>query len=228
MEIKLNKQIRSMCAVAAIGAASMMSASAVNAASITFAEGNTIQDLNTNFFLNLTAYDLEPVTNGGQLRLEFDQSILNVASTSALGSYWNFRSSAATNNNPATGLAYVDINAYSLFAPAPGAAAVENILTIEFTAVGSGVASLDLSYGIDLWTYNTENVDLNGNTVTETVEYCIDPLVCGLTPLAHAAVTPLILGSSTVTVSAVPVPAAVWLFVSGIAGLVGVSRRKPS
>lgn len=227
MEIKLNKQIRSICAVAAIGAASMMSASAVNAASITFAEGNTVQDLNTNFFLNLTAYDLEPVTNGGQLRLEFDQSILNVANTSALGSYWNFAgSSVATNNAPATGLAYIDIGAYSFFAPA--ATPLENILTIEFTAVGAGVASLDLSFGIDLWTYNTENVDVNGNTVTETVEYCIDPLACGVTPLAHAALTPLTLGQTTVTVSAVPVPAAVWLFVSGIAGLVGVSRRKPS
>jgi len=34
--------------------------------------------------------------------------------------------------------------------------------------------------------------------------------------------------SLTATVSAVPVPAAVWLFGSGLLGLVGISRRKPA
>ena len=33
-------------------------------------------------------------------------------------------------------------------------------------------------------------------------------------------------GNATITVSAVPVPAAVWLFGSGLIGLVGIARRK--
>jgi hypothetical protein len=90
--------------------------------------------------------------------------------------------------------------------------------------VFDGVASFDaeaftmLYYG-DQTQYNTPNyefssaLDFQNNPV---------PMLTSSGVGAGADMT----GVSVTTVSAVPVPAAVWLFGSGLIGLAGVARRK--
>ena len=49
---------------------------------------------------------------------------------------------------------------------------------------------------------------------------------CGLIQSVVVGTTAISYGPMTVTASAVPIPAAVWLFGSGLLGLVGIARRK--
>jgi hypothetical protein len=63
-----------------------------------------------------------------------------------------------------------------------------------------------------------------GGTVTDATAYCLTPngTLCSNTPTIDVEV------SGTWTVTTVPVPAAVWLFGSGLLGLLGVTRRRRS
>ena len=47
-----------------------------------------------------------------------------------------------------------------------------------------------------------------------------------ITDGSGALEVPMTFGAGTVNISAVPVPAAAWLFGSGLIGLVGIARRK--
>jgi hypothetical protein len=78
------------------------------------------------------------------------------------------------------------------------------IAVLTFSAVGPGVSALDLSVGT--YPLGSDIVWADGD---------------GYEPPSQ----PVFVDGS-VTVSAVPVPAAVWLFGSGLLGLVGVARRR--
>jgi len=71
-----------------------------------------------------------------------------------------------------------------------------DIMTIAFTAIGAGTSLLTLSESA-LYVFS----DDNGNLIGDQISY------------------------PTTTVTVVPLPAAVWLFAGGLAGLLGVARR---
>ncbi len=73
------------------------------------------------------------------------------------------------------------------------------MLTLNFNVIGSGSDMLIAAH------HNASNSFVNANTSQEI---------------------PVIFGGASYTVTAVPVPAAVWLFGSGLVGLAGVARRK--
>lgn len=73
-----------------------------------------------------------------------------------------------------------------------------DIMTIGFTAVGAGVSTLMLSES-SIAVFS----DSSGNTIGDQISY----------------------ETATITVSAVPVPAAIWLFASGLIGLARVVRQ---
>jgi len=72
-----------------------------------------------------------------------------------------------------------------------------DVATIQFQAIGSGTSALNLT------------------------EYALNPWASG-----GALIDPILANSSLTVLQSVPVPAAVWLFGSGLIGLIGVARRK--
>lgn len=72
-----------------------------------------------------------------------------------------------------------------------------DVATIQFLAIGSGTSALNLA------------------------EYALNPWASG-----GSLINPIMAGSSLTVLQSVPVPAAVWLFGSGLLGLIGLARRK--
>ena len=71
-------------------------------------------------------------------------------------------------------------------------------------------------------TIQFQAVGLNGtNSSLGLTEFAGNPWASG-----GSAITPLDFVNGNVAISAVPVPAAVWLFGSGLLGLIGVARKK--
>ena len=104
---------------------------------------------------------------------------------------------------------------------------------------GAGVFELDFS-GLN-WFFNGNDISMGGNsalgdtgiaTLTCSSTACINGDTYTLSYQTHGS-SPLIgfdgvffAMEMTGTVSSIPVPAAAWLFVSGLVGLFGLSRRK--
>ena len=72
-----------------------------------------------------------------------------------------------------------------------------DVATIQFQAIGSGTSALNLT------------------------EYALNPWASG-----GSLIDPIMASNSLTVLQSVPVPAAVWLFGSGLIGLIGVARRK--
>jgi len=118
--------------------------------------------------------------------------------------------------------------------------------TANTTISNVGVKSFDVS--MSGWTVNWAggDIDMSGDTVNFSEDSGIASVTCAVDcaigdtyVLDYAAHTPKDGGGTSFkgvlynfhmegTVAAVPVPAAVWLFGSGLLGLVGVARRKKS
>jgi hypothetical protein len=96
------------------------------------------------------------------------------------------------------------------------------------TSYSSGPNSAQTKYGItsvnDLATVGTAAA-LYGFTGNGTPTNGVESYILGSVTLSTSGVL-TITGNSTTTPPAVPLPAAVWLFGSGLLGLVGVSRRR--
>lgn len=71
-----------------------------------------------------------------------------------------------------------------------------DVATIQFQAIGAGTSALNL------------------------VEYALNPWASG-----GALINPIMASSSLTVLQSVPIPAAVWLFGSGLLGLIGLARR---
>ncbi|HHJ36594.1 MAG TPA: VPLPA-CTERM sorting domain-containing protein [Gammaproteobacteria bacterium] len=228
--MNLSKLVKSMGIVAAVGAAPILSSTTASAALLTFAEGNQSFDssVTSSFTLDLVADGLLTQSFGGGINITFDQSVVNVVGAT-FDPFWNFSNTEAIDN--ATGNYEVKISHFSL---APNADTVrQKIATIEFNIVGDGAFNFGFEAlaAVGNWTYTPDLAAVGVNDKT----YCLTTVVAPASPATCLDAIPdpagrelLTLSPTSVSVAStvVPVPAAVWLFGSGLIGLVGVSRRK--
>jgi hypothetical protein len=157
--------------------------------------------------------DVPGGTSGGGITLSWDPSILTL-DTAASGfstDILNVIIGQIIANSGDAGLASASVNqaagtltaSFTLCPNAFPCAALTsfNMYNLVFDAVNPGTTPVDVGLSLigDVW-YNSD-------------------FTAPLTPQPT-------LGGVTVTVSAVPVPPAVWLFGSGLLGLVGVARRR--
>jgi len=222
----LSKQVKKIGMVAGMGVVAAMSSTAIHAATIGFTSDVVINNYDaaapaTVFTMDLVADGLVYDTNGGSLTLDYDNTVLSITNTT-IASVWNFFTNDSVNN--AAGQ-------YSLNVGNSGGVltGTQALVTVEFTVIGAGSSVLALSevtYGP--WGYtppSTGTVLVAGQAPSGT--YCVTPGQYNCTGTDPNAIIALTNGNVTVNaVSAVPVPAAAWLFGSGLIGLVAVSRRK--
>jgi hypothetical protein len=226
--MNIRKQVKKLGVLTAIGAATVMSSTAVNAAVLTFAEGDQVIDsaVTSNFSLTLVADGLIADSFGGGLLLTFNQSVVNITG-STIDSYWNI----VNTNGPADNANGTFEFRIGSFFSGPANTVSQNILTLDFSVVGDGAFDFGFqSLGaVGDWAYTPPLVPVGEGDKT----YCLTtdfsaPTTC-IDSIADSTGRELLtLSSTNVTVAStvVPVPAAVWLFGSGLIGLVGISRRK--
>ncbi|MCA9471858.1 MAG: VPLPA-CTERM sorting domain-containing protein [Nitrospirales bacterium] len=158
-----------------------------------------VNGLNQTFTVDIVGnYNADAAESlvGGALSLSFDQSIVNVNSVT-LGVPTDIGSSTGTIDN---GAGTVDTMGFGTFAGVPSGPFT--FATIEFESVGFGTSPLGLTDPFDLiFAWANENFEA--------------------VPVNATA------GSITVKDTApVPLPAAGWLFLSGLGGLAALRRRE--
>lgn len=231
--MNLNKRIQKMGLVVALGATIMTSAAA-NAAMVTFAEGDVLIDVNvpgaTNFDMTLVGSDFALGTTGGNIAIDFDPSILQVNSTSINTAVFDF--STGPNATEVDNVNGQILFRFSSFNSTPIPTADVTFASINFDAIGltgSYSSPNPLSFGlsdnrenpnfISSWTYDTGTLATGVYCVKGSGNNGGDP-GCSAYPVEQR------LEFISTSYAVVPVPAAVWLFGSGLIGLVAVSRRK--
>jgi hypothetical protein len=97
---------------------------------------------------------------------------------------------------------------------------------LSFTEFGGGGGTLTdntiIAGGITDWTHFNYDIILNGPDAGGGFSLAFNP-VCGA---VTGCFSDIFIDNVEINTSVVPVPAAVWLFGSGLLGLVGVARRK--
>ena len=179
-----------------VTSAFILSAGQSLAATIGFNNSSTSVNLGDAFSLTIQGSGFDPIVGGG-LNMTFNSSVLQVNSVTIDQSVFEFYIGGGTEEG------LLDNTTGNLFNTSFnsffGASGDFDIMTIGFTAVGAGSSSLNLSESA-LWTF----ADIFGSPYGDQVVF----------------------ESAMVNVSAVPVPAAVWLFGSGLIGLAGLARRR--
>jgi len=168
----------------------------VNAATVSFSDSTSIVNQGDIFSLTVQGSGFDTISGGG-LNLSFDASILQVNSVTINQTVFEFYIGGGTEEGILDNSFGQLLN--TSFNSFFGATGDFDIMDISFTAIGSGVSNLNLSES-QLWVFADEFGGYYGDQ--------------------------LIFETATVNVSAVPVPAAVWLFGSGLIGLAGFTRRR--
>ncbi len=194
-----------------LGLASLLMASHVNAAMISLTPSVANVDVSDTFAVSVGGTGFDNGATAGGITLTWDASILAISSI---------------------------VLATGLQADGTGTGGTYEWTSLPTTSISSGELNIDAFFA---------NADLFGNPFPVTGS-SFDFLSFDFTVLAVPAINPLdvsiavssnglwqdsldqdvvvdFLGTS-VTVNPVPVPAAAWLFGSGLIGLVGVARRK--
>ena len=181
------------------GLASLLMASQANAATVQINPDSITVVNGSTFTLTVEGIGF-PATNGGGFSLIWDPTalMLNTTDTEV--------DTTLTNSGFNFNSVFIDqvagtldvINA-AFFVPAVSGGNFD-LAVLSFTALNPGVTTTDLGFFENQPTWVDEN----------DVDLASQPRYIG----------------ATVTVSAVPVPAAVWLFGSGLIGLVGIARRR--
>ena len=181
----------------------LLSASVVNAASITLTPSTTTVDANESFTLIVGGSGFPANINFGSLTLSWTSTLLNLTTTdiqieaelAALGFTGTFIGTDAV-----LGPGSADITMDTpIGAPVPTTGGNIDFFTLGFTATAAMNLATEtiISSGA-----NSAGGFLDGSNLPITIE-----------PYGSA------------TLNAVPVPSAVWLFGSGLIGLAGIARR---
>lgn len=239
----------------ALAAISCLGLSSAHAASIDIVGPSSFQQgVDTTFDLDIfgnnlleglnSAGDLSFYTQGGGLTINFDPAILQVNQTSfdefgtnnSATDIWDFQRTATFDNVNGVIDLFVARTGTSLTMPAS-----QLLTSIRFDIIGAGdsvldIASADVSIGGFAYTADVAPPDPTGPQTTISAFYCVDGIqtfdaanqpTCG-----HGAPDgepSIFLNDGLISVApqtVVPVPAAVWLFGSGLIGLVGIARRR--
>jgi len=177
---------------------SMLASGYLSAATITFDSPTTSVNTNDTFTIDVIGNNFINNVDGGGINLSFNSSVLNVLSVNINESVWDFGGFGISTGTIDNSAGSIDGVMVNTFANVTGNFV---IATIEMQAITEGSSLLILSeYGLNPWA--------SGGSL-------INP------DYANGSV-------DVSAVSAVPVPAAIWLFGSGLIGLVGFSKRKMS
>lgn len=246
--MNISKRLKKVGVAAAIGATAIMSSVAVNAATIGFIGDDGLlggdiaidQTVTPTFSLTLAAEGLLSDSYGGGLGITFDSSVVNITGA-AINSTWNIPSFDPVTDIDNTAGTFEFIAATFFFGVSPIDTTRQDVITIDFSVVGNG----QFDFGFFATDYGTGNIATGDWAYTPALTpagagdltYCLTtdsalPTTC-IDSIADVFEAPdgttgaqrelLTLVSSNIVV---PVPAAVWLFGSGLIGLVAVSRRK--
>jgi len=169
----------------------------ISAGTIGWGASSTNVNVSDSFTVDIVGTGFTSNVDGGGVNFAFNSSVLNVTSISINENVWNLGAGINTGT----------INNVSGVVSGISVNAWDDVLgdftmaSVTFQAIGSGVSSLLISeWGINPWA--------SGGSL-------LNP------DFAAASVT-----VAEAPISAVPVPAAVWLFGSGLIGLLGFAKRK--
>ena len=169
----------------------------LNAASIGFNNSTSSVNQGDSFSLTVQGNGFDNIVGGG-LNLAFNSSVLQINSVTINQSVFEFYIGDGTEEGSLDNNFGQLLNtSFNSFAGASGAF---DIMDINFTAIGTGSSDLILSESL-LWVFADDLGNYYGNQIT------FDPATVNV-------------------VSAVPVPAAFWLFGSGLIGLASVAKRR--
>lgn len=174
-------------------------ATAVQAATITIDPLDSSVMPGATFDVTIVGLDFTEFaggTIGGGFSLAWDSSVLMLDSVNLSFAGDQLFGQAGTVDNVAGTLLNADVTSFN------GVTAFDfDIAVLTFTAVGLGSTALDLSIG--LFDNGSERIWADSSGFNDTMPLFVD-------------------GS----VNVIPIPAAVWLFGSGLIGLIGVARRR--
>ena len=168
----------------------------VNAAAVGFNSSISTFNLGDTFSLTVQGSDFDLIAGGG-LDLSFDASILQINTVTINQSVFEFYIGDGIEEGILDNSFGQLLN--TSFNTFFGAAGNFDIMDTSFIAVGVGSSNLVLSESV-FWIFADDFGGYYGDQIV------FDPAV--------------------VNVSAVPVPAAIWLFGTGLLGLVAVARRR--
>lgn len=194
------------------GVAAMMFAAGASASTVSVNPDIIDVSVGTTFGATLVAdfSDVAGGTSGGGVSLFWDPTILTLNET-ASGYSADVTNVIASQDPTDSGILFDTVNAVAgsltisfdlCTLTACDTLSIFNIYDLVFDAVNPGTSPVDV--GISLF------ADVWWDSI-------------GLDPLSDADQPTLL--DATVTVGAVPVPSALWLFGSGLIGLVGIARR---
>ena len=231
--------MKKLTLVKALIATGCMAVSSAQAAYISFAQGGSLlagADINidlsttTGFTLDVSAMDLLDgsstdgttnfTTNGGGLIITYDPSVFTVNSAAISNPYWGPIFSNVDLSTPGE----VNVMAAHFLSNDP-IGNPSGILTLD-VSINAGAAAGSYAFGILPWTNTDGSLDPAGYwtytaSAATNVSYNYD--INGSSGLNGV---PLYLYGSNVNLSAVPLPAAAWLFGSGLFGMASVARRR--
>jgi hypothetical protein len=171
-------------------------ATAVQAATITLNPMDSNQPNGASFDVKVVGLDFTDGTIGGGFSLMWDPSILRLDNVNLVFPGDKLFGQAGAVDNTAGTLLNADVTSFT-----GTNSASFDIAVLTFTALSPGLSALDISVG--LFGNGSDRLWADASGFVDTMPDFKD-------------------GSVTV----VPVPAAVWLFGSGLLGLIGVARRK--
>jgi hypothetical protein len=182
-----------------LGLASLVAASVANAATVSVNPASQTVVTGSTFQLTVSGSDFLDGAVAGGFLMTWDPTVarLDTTAADALGGALGPSWTDLLGFTPTANS--LDVSAaVSFFLPPVGVGGTAfDFITLNFTALAPVGTAINIGVGIGgPWQ--------DGNLLN------VDPTYVG----------------ATVTVSAVPVPAAVWLFGSGLLGLVGVARRR--
>ena len=193
----MNRKFHRTLASAFAGVILSCGAASVHAATITLDPLNATVVSGTTFNISVVGRDFTAGTFGGGFSLAWDPGILTLDSYSRTFPGDLILGDPGTLDNVAGTLTGVGVESLS------GTAGPDfDIALLTFSALNVGISPTDVSIGFFAGGQPRRWSDLNGVDTAPTFV------------------------SGTVTVNPVPVPAAVWLFGSGLLGLIGVARRR--
>ena len=180
-----------------LGVAALLIASQANAATVSLTPSVTSVALNEAFTLTVSGTDFFTDVSAGSVLITWDSNLLQLSSTLT-----DVGTSAALNGFP------VDFGTNTLV---PGQ--LEATFSTFGTVAGPGFDFFSLDF-IAIPPPGQSAVDIFAGFFGDWQDGNGD------------SVLGVIYEGATVNVNAVPVPAAVWLFGSGLIGLVGIARRR--
>lgn len=181
-----------------LGLGALLIASQASAATVSVIQAETIANVGDPFTLTVHGSDFLDGVSAGSISLTWDATAMTATSTLA-----EVLATAPVGYSDLFGTSSLVAGQLNVTLATFGAAlpSAFDFVSIDFVSNTSAVSNIGIAQGLDgLWQ--------DGN----------------LQPIPASEVT--YVGATLNTAPPVPVPAAVWLFGSGLIGLVGVARRK--